>query len=587
MRPWRWPRPSVENFRPLLRPEEYRDAIDEGYAAVTAGLKCYDLKRNHILDHLKPMNNGTGEGSNPMDPSAERQFVTLLVIGGIVALVFYRRRWQPSGTAFGMASWMREKMLRAAGMLAGKGLVLGRTFKGALICLPHFCHVLVCGGTGSGKGVSIIIPNLLTWFRSSIFCFDTKGDLFETTAGPRAARGERILRLAPFNDGIDAFNPLDAIPSDSPMLVDSARAMAEALVVRQGTESDPHWNNKSVQVICAVLVLVLLLLKDEERNLNSVQEIVSDPDMLKAAANKLQGLGGIPARLGNQLKTLFDKETSALTKEGAGVLSTVTRHLSFLDSDLVAKAVATSTFDPAVLKTPGTTLFLQIPADQLDAQKGLARCWISTLVRAIGAVGNERQSEVLFLLDEASALGSLPALEEALVRGRSAGVRLLLTYQSDSQITTAFKDKPSLLYDNCSTQIYLGAASSYETAERLSKTLGDWTQLVENYGENDSRSWQAGGASQQGSGQVSRGNSVNYSVTGRALLRPEEIMTLNNDYVIVLQRGMAPILAERVKWYQDREFNPAAPIRRRTYSLRWWLLLAVALGLIMCSLAGR
>ena len=43
----------------------------------------------------------------------------------------------------------------------------------------------------------------------------------------------------------------------------------------------------------------------------------------------------------------------------------------------------------------------------------------------IGAAGNERAGEVLFLIDEASALGSLSALEEALVRGRSAGVRLL------------------------------------------------------------------------------------------------------------------------------------------------------------------
>ena len=73
------------------------------------------------------------------------------------------------------------------------------------------------------------------------------------------------------------------------MLVDSARAMAEALVVRQGTEPDPHWNDKSVQVICAVLVLVLLKFKEEDRNLSSVQEIVSDPEMLRAAANIATG----------------------------------------------------------------------------------------------------------------------------------------------------------------------------------------------------------------------------------------------------------------------------------------------------------
>jgi type IV secretion system protein VirD4 len=480
---------------------------------------------------------------------------------------------------------MSEKMLRATGMLGVYGLVLGRTFKGALIRLPDYCHVLLCGGTGSGKGVSVIIPNLISYFRGSIFCFDTKGDLYETSAKRRAAMGQRIIRIAPFNGGKDALNPLDAIPGDSPTLVDSAHAMAAALVVRPETETDPHWNEKAIQVIRAVLVLVLLRFKGEDRNLSSVQEIVSDPEMLRAAVTMLQKLGGIPARLGNQVKALFDKDGEGLTKEGAGVLSTTTRHLSFLDSELVAKAVEASTFDPAELRKPGITLFLQIPPDQLEAQKGLLRCWVSTLVRVIGAVGNEWDGETLFLLDEASALGSLPALEEVLVRGRSAGVRLLLAYQSDSQIVAAFQRKPTLLYDNCSTQIYLGAASSYETAERLSKSLGDWTQVVEQYGESESYSWQQGGASQSG-GQMSRGSSLNYSETGRALLRPEEILTLDNDCMIVLQRGMSPILAERVKWYQDREFNPAAP-RRRKQPSRWRLLLVVIVGLILLKLASR
>lgn len=229
---------------------------------------------------------------------------------------------------------------------------------------------------------------------------------------------------------------------------------------------------------------------------------------------------------------------------------------------------------------------MQIPPDQLEAQRGLFRCWISTFVRVIGAVGNERDGEVLLLLDEASALGSsLPALEEALVRGRSSGLRLLLAYQSDSQVRTAFKGKPTLLYDNCSTQIFLGAASSYESAEWLSKSLGDWTQCVESYGENESRSASESGGSQQGGGsqhssQTSRGSSRQYSVSGRALLRPEEILTMSNDCLIVLLRGMAPILAKRVKWYQDRAFNPAAPRfqkQRSQHQVPLWLMFAVVL----------
>ncbi len=474
----------------------------------------------------------------------------------ILVLIFARRNWRPSSSAHGTATWASERLLQSMGMLGRAGLILGRTTSGKLIRLSDYCHVLLCGSTGSGKGVSIIIPNLLSYFSGSVVCFDTKGDLHETTAKHRAKRGDRIVRLAPFNQGTHAWNPLDTIPFGSPLLVDAARAMAEALVARTGMEHDMHWNDKAVQVITAILVCVLLRFEDEQRNLNSVQEIASDPKMVVATAKRLHELGGLPARLGNQLLGLFEQD-GTYTKEGAGVLSTVARHLSFLDSELVAAAVAHSAFEPAELMTPETrtTLFLQIPPSQLDAQRGLLRCWISTLVRLIGASGDEAGGEVLFLLDEASALGSLPAIEEALVRGRSAGVRILLAYQSDSQIKAAFKDKPTLLYDNCTTQIYLGA-SSIETAERISKSLGEWTQLVDSYGENNSHSWSAGNGDSSESQQRSEGSSLNYSVCARALLKPEEILTLDDSYLIAFQRGLAPILARRVKYLPGPTVQP-------------------------------
>src|SRR5207249_11747515 len=136
--------------------------------------------------------------------------------------------------------------------------------------------------------------------------------------------------------------------------------------------------------------------------------------------------------------------------------------------------------------------------------------------------------EVLFLIDEASALGSLSAIEEALVRGRSGGLRMLLAYQSDAQITSAFKDKPTLLYDNCTAQIYLGA-SSIETAERLSKSLGDYTQVLEQYGTN--QSYSSHGAHPE-SNQHGRGSSMTYCVAARASLQGSEILALSDDSLI-------------------------------------------------------
>ena len=173
-------------------------------------------------------------------------------------------------------------------MIGNVGLVLARTASGKLIRIRDYCHLLLVGATGAGKGVSIIIPILLSYLRGSVVAFDPKGDLYSTCARRRAAKGQRIIRLAPFNGGTDKLNPLDLISGDDPMLVDHSRALAEALVVRQGTESEPHWNDRAAFVICAVLVLVLLRFEGEERSLNTLQEIVSDPELLAAAADKLR-----------------------------------------------------------------------------------------------------------------------------------------------------------------------------------------------------------------------------------------------------------------------------------------------------------
>lgn len=266
-----------------------------------------------------------------------------------------------------------------------------------------------------------------------------------------------------------------------------------------------------------------------------------------------------------------------LTREGSSVMSSVQKNLSFLDSQLVAASVARSTFEVRELLKPGTTLFLQIPPDQLLAARGLLRCWLSTLIRTIGSTGDETNAQVLGLLDEASALNGLPAVEEALVRGRSSGVRLFLAYQSDSQVQAAFKDKPTLVYDNCSTKIYLGGASSIEGADRLSKSLGDWTQVVESYSENTTFGRQS--SPEGGSQSVNWSSGRNQQPQGRALMRPEELLVMSRGFLIALIDGMPPIRARRLFWYADPLFG-TAPALNRLSSVVWWVLLVGALALI-------
>ena len=502
--------------------------------------------------------------------------ISAMIFAAVVFAVLYRRRARARGS-FGNASFATDGLLRAWGMLGARGLVLARTLGGALIRLPRYCHLLLIGGSGSGKGIGLIIPNLLTYYLGSLVVFDPKGDLYATTAGRRERQGQRIVRLAPFDPGGDAWNPLDTI-APGPLLVDDAGAMAESLVVQSPGEKDPHWNQKAAQVIKAILAYVLLEFEGAERSLNSVQDIASDPKLLHYAGGILQGMGGIPGRLGSQIRARFEKP-GVLTKEGEGVMSTVSRHLGFLDSEMVAASVRESTWDVRDLLSPGTTLYLTIPPSQLEAQKGLLRCWVSTLIRVIGAAGSEGDGEVLCLLDEASALGGLSAVEEALVRGRSAGVRLFLAYQSESQVEAAFPDKKTLIQDNCGVHIHMGPAGTFEEADRRSKALGDWTQQVASHGENDGWSRASGGEG-GGGGSISGGTSENLAPQAHPLMRPSEILTMGEEYLIASVRGMpSPILARRVEWFRDPDFNPSVP-RPSRKGAAWLVVIAV-----LCALA--
>src|SRR6266542_3084243 len=93
----------------------------------------------------------------------------------------------------------------------------GRKAKGPLVTLPNAVHTAIFAPTGVGKGVSCVIPFLLTCDESCVVV-DFKGELAQITAKARQKMGHRVVLLDPFNAVTktpDSFNPLDFIDGNS------------------------------------------------------------------------------------------------------------------------------------------------------------------------------------------------------------------------------------------------------------------------------------------------------------------------------------------------------------------------------------
>ena len=137
-------------------------------------------------------------------------------------IALFSRKKAPS-TSHGSAIWGGMKVLKRAGLLSGKGIVLCQTNDarftpgarpgdwrmdrpGQLITHDGPEHVIAFAPTRSGKGIGTVIPTLLNW-KASALVYDIKKELWTRTAGWRR-QFSRCWRFEPTAADSVRFNPL-------------------------------------------------------------------------------------------------------------------------------------------------------------------------------------------------------------------------------------------------------------------------------------------------------------------------------------------------------------------------------------------
>lgn len=524
--------------------------------------------------------------------------VLLLVAYGMVRLV--KRGRQMHLTAHGTARIADADDLRRAGMLDAKdGLILGRLAvgrrplesvlrdlfdrrvpspaacrqflrggryrpgDGELVRLSQAVHTVAFAPTGAGKGVSCILPFLLECPDACVV-IDFKGENARLTAEHRRhAFGHRTVVLDPF--GVvtarpDALNPLDGIDQDAPGALDDIRTLAEALVVRSGQEKEPHWSDSAELWIGAMCACVVRYAPGDDRSLQTVRGLLSDPKQMETAIQLLCASGDeFLARMGHQLTQFKDKEL-------AGVLTTANRFLRFLDTPAVAASTRASSFRPADLRRGRMTVYLVLPPEHMRASMGLLRMWVGTLMRGIVNGGLQEANKVHFVLDEAASLGhGMNSLHDAVDKYRAYGIRCQFYYQSMGQLKLCWpEDQGQTLLSN-TAQVFFGV-NDLPTAEYVSNRLGEATIVVTSGGSNTGRSSShshGGPGSNQGTSGTSSGHNDNWSQVGRRILKPDEVLNLDPRTAVTFASGAPPVMTWLLRYFEEPSFGQRPGLVKR------------------------
>lgn len=467
--------------------------------------------------------------------------------GGLVGLGRWSDRYRPvNNTVHGSAQFATAKRIRQT-FRRDRGLIVGRENRknGALLRHDAPGHLLTIAPTRSGKGVGAIIPNLLAADRS-VFCLDPKGENTCITFQARERLGP-VHVLDPFGvTGMPQarYNPMDVLDPESPDLAEDAALLADALVYDPPAHlGEAHWNEEAKALITGLMLHVACNRPKSECTLATVRDLLSgSPDEFDGTLAEMQkstSAGGLVRRAAN-------RHLSKSDREAAGVLSSAQRHTHFLDSARINAAMSGGDFRFSDLKTSWCTVFLVLTPDRIDTYARWLRLLVALALRELARTPNPSDPPVLFLLDEFATLGRLEPIERAFGLMAGYGVQLWPILQDMHQLWGAYGERAGTFLSNASL-LQIFNVADYDTADWISKSLGATTVSYETGGESVS----------QAPNQLfsTHGTSTTTHLARRELMTPDEVMRLHPTLEFLLRPGEAPVIAHKVRYYADREFQ--------------------------------
>lgn len=467
-----------------------------------------------------------------------------------VALYFLTKKKKQA--MHGDARFAHASDLRKQKMLspADNGILVGK-FKGELVRLPGQQFVILAAPTRSGKGVGVVIPNLLD-YQESIVVLDIKQENFDLTSGWRKSQGQEIYLFNPFAEDrrTHRWNPLSYVSKDPAFRVSDLMSIA-TMLYPDGSDDQKFWVSQARNAFMAFSLYLCEKWEFDEKN--------GLPAMLRSKPTlgmiyRLSSGDGTDLRelyttlskqpfLSANAQSAFANMLSQAAETFASILGTFKEPLNAWINPVLDAATSEDDFLLTDVRKKKMTIYIGIQPNKLSESRLIVNLFFSQLInlntKELPQNNKELKHQCLLLMDEFTSIGKVEIIASAVSYMAGYNIRLLPIIQSMAQLDATYgKDVSRTVITNHALQIVF-APREQQDANDYSDMLGYTTVRRENITKSKK-------------GDVS----TSHSEEKRALMLPQELKAMGTDKEVFLYEGIPhPVLCEKIRYYEDKYFT--------------------------------
>ena len=452
-------------------------------------------------------------------------------------------------------------------------------------------HTLMIGAAGTGKTAFFLYPNLEFACASgmSFLSTDTKGDVARNYGNiakncygynvsvldlrnPTRSDENNILHLV--NKYMDEYLADKSNLSAKAKAEKYAKITAKTIINIGGGDSSNYGQNAFFyDAVEGLLASVILLLAEfgekNERHIVSVfkliQDLISKPEGKGKKMYFTKLMENLPSD--HKAKWLAGAALNSADQAMMSVMSTALSRLnSFLDSEMEQLLCFGTAIDAEKFCTEKSAIFIILPEED-TSKYFMVSLLIQQLYREILVIADDNggtlKNRVMFYCDEFGTFPKIEGAEAMFSAGRSRKISIVAIIQSFAQLEQNYgKQGMEIITDNTQLTIFGGFAPNSQSADVLSKALGEQTVL---------------------SGSVSCGKEKSQSLQmiGRPLLTVDELKSMPKGQFIVMKTGTHPMISPLKLYFNwgikfgDAYFLPDKGARSVAYMEREKLFRAV------------